>query len=395
MVANLQQHPRWVNPGAYLHSSNVSTDGAAVAAGILEQIGDDAPQLDVVGQHRKLLRQRQVHPNVILTGQAVHAGVQNGAQGHVDQVHPAWAGVIKKLIDDGVELRDIRRHVVPGLRVSDAELGLQAQPCQGRAQVVRDAGKHDGAVVLHFGQLARHAVETRVNRQDFRGGDGLVQRAGSEIPLPHPERSQRQLLEWLVDQARYQGGPGQRQYGDGDQPDDPCLAGGTVETGTVCAEPVAIAIDGEADPEAVLLVNLVGQFGARAQQCHQFPCDALACGVGVKRVDAVTGLPRHDAHAFLLGHGLDQGDPADRVRVHQGGAAQIHQRRDFLRGLQCPGFGLHGPNGLQPSRHTAQQQQTEQEKRTPKQADAGARRQRKVAWVRGQWHQFEPSGTNT
>jgi len=51
-------------------------------------------------------------------------------------------------------------------------------------------------------------------------------------------------------------------------------------------------------------------------------------------LELVARLARQNTHAFLVGHGLDQRDAVDRIRVHQGGAAQVDQRGDLLGRVQ-------------------------------------------------------------
>ena len=99
------------------------------------------------------------------------------------------------------------------IRVGHAHLGFQPQARQRRAQVVRDAGQHHGAVLLDLGQLLRHAVEADVDLADLAGDGLLVEPAGVELAVAHAAGGERQLLERPVDQPRDHRRAGQRQAG--------------------------------------------------------------------------------------------------------------------------------------------------------------------------------------
>jgi hypothetical protein len=100
-------------------------------------------------------------------------------------------------------------HVVAGVLVGHAHLGLQPQARQRRAQVMRDAGQHHRAVLLDLGQLLGHAVEADVDLTDLAGGDFFVQVAGVEVAAAHPAGGKGELLQRLVDQSRDDGRAGQ------------------------------------------------------------------------------------------------------------------------------------------------------------------------------------------
>jgi hypothetical protein len=168
-------------------TSVVSVDGRlAVAARVLEEVGDHARQLHLVGQHVEVFG--HVHGDlqlaVVLHG--IDAGGDHGVQVHGAE-HDAMigAGVVQELVDGGVELHDVGHHMLARHIVIDAHLGLQAQARQRRAQVVGDAGQHHGAVLLQLGQLLRHAVEADVDLADFAGHGLLVELAGVEVALAH------------------------------------------------------------------------------------------------------------------------------------------------------------------------------------------------------------------
>ena len=87
-----------------------------------------------------------------------------------------------------------------GLLVLHAHLGFEAQARERRAQVVRDAGEHHGAVLLDLGELARHPVEAHVDLADLAGHRRLVE-ARVVLAFADAAGGERQLLERPVDQA--------------------------------------------------------------------------------------------------------------------------------------------------------------------------------------------------
>ena len=95
------------------------------------------------------------------------------------------AGVVQKLADDGVQLRNVGGHVGAGVRVGHTHLGLQPQPGQRGAQVMRNAGQHHRAVLLDLGQALGHAVKADVDLADLTGLHAFVQAAGLKIALAH------------------------------------------------------------------------------------------------------------------------------------------------------------------------------------------------------------------
>ena len=137
--------------------------------------------------------------------------------------------VVHELVDDRINLFYVIGHVLACRGVRDTEFGLQPQPSQRRAQVVRNAGQHDGAVLFDLDQLARHAVEFDVDFTDLAGRHFFVQFAGREVTFAHPAGGDRQVPQWAIDQACDQRRSRQRQRGRGHQPDDPGLADRWVE----------------------------------------------------------------------------------------------------------------------------------------------------------------------
>ncbi|MPM74487.1 hypothetical protein SDC9_121475 [bioreactor metagenome] len=183
---------------------------------------------------------------VVLHG--IHAGRHHAVQIDGCERHRIGAGVVQELVDGGIELHDVGHHVFAGHVVGHAHFGFQAQASQRGAQVMRDAGEHDGTVLLELGEFLRHAVEADVHLADFAGHGLFVELAGREVAILDAVGGIGQLLERSVDQPRDHGGSGERQGACGNQPDQPGLATGGRQARAVHQQPVRVAVDGETHP---------------------------------------------------------------------------------------------------------------------------------------------------
>ena len=96
----------------------------------------------------------------------------------------------------------------------------------------------------------------------------------------------------------------------------------------------------------------------------------------LQQLKSVTGLARQDTHAFLIGHGLDERDAVDSVRMLQRRAAEVDHRGDLLGRLQGAGLKVQCSQRLQPRQNAADQQQGQQAEGAPEeiQAQWGTRR---------------------
>ena len=298
--------------------------------------------------------------------EGTHAGIHHLLQRDRRQ-HPAvGTRVVQELVDDGVELCHIGGHVRQRFWVCHAHLGLQAQPGQGRAQVMRNTGQHQGAVLVELGELLRHAVKADVDIADLAGVHRLVEPAGHEVAFAHPARRKGQGLERAVDQARDQGRAGQRQASGHDQPNDPGGATARAKALQVGAKPIGVAVHLKADPQPPAVVHLLGHHGRSAQALAQLLRHVLRQSVAVFGEKAVAAFARNNAQAFFLGHGLEQRHAGNGVGVDQGGAAEVDLRRNLARRQHGPWLEFEGTQGLQPGQNTAQQQQRQHEKSAPK-----------------------------
>ena len=365
VVAQAHQHPVLAGLDGDVDKGRVGVHGLAVAAGVFQQVGDDARQLHLVGHHVDVVRDGHGDLQLAVVLHRVHAGGHHGMQVHHGQRDVVGPRVVQEFVDGGVQLHDVGHHVFAGNVVLHAHLGFQAQARQRGAQVVRDAGQHHGALLLQLGQFLRHAVEADVDLADLAGHGLLVELAGGKVAIAHAVGGVAQLLEGAVDQARDHGRAGQRQQARRAQPDQPGAATGRGVARLVQQDPVRVLVDGEADPQAFLAVDAARQDGVGPQARGQQLVEALVQLRGRHLFKAVAGLARLDAHAFLVGHGLDQRHPGDGVRVLQRRPAEVDQRGDLLGRVQRARLEFERPQRLQPGQDTAQQQQGQQEEGAP------------------------------
>ena len=239
-------------------------------------------------------------------------------QRHLDQGEVVGARVVEEFVDDGVHLRDVGHHVFARFLVGHAHLGFQPQPGQRRAQVVRNAGQHLGAVLLDLGQLVGHAVEADVHLANLAGQRAFIQPGGLVVAVAHPRRGNRQLLERPVDQPRQQRRPDQGHGAHRGQPQQPrAAAQQRAHARAVHQQPVRVALDRKPHPQARFVVHAAGYDGVGPQARDQLVAHApLQLGLGEK-VELVAGLVRQDAHLFLVGQRLDERHSRDGVRVDQ------------------------------------------------------------------------------
>ena len=229
MVAQLDQHPALAALGDDVHAGDACFLGFAIAPGVFQQVGDHAGQLHFVGQHVQILG--HVHGDlqfpVVLYG--IYTGRNHRMQ--IDGCERDMVGprVVEELVDGGVKLHDVGHHVLAGHFVVHAHLGFQPQPRQRRAQIVRNARQHHGAVLFQFGEFLGHAVEADVHLADFAGHHFFIQMAGSKIAILDPVGRIGQLLKRAVDQACNGSGARQRECGSRDEPYQPGATTGRAE----------------------------------------------------------------------------------------------------------------------------------------------------------------------
>ena len=238
---------------------------------------------------------------------------------------------------------------------------------------MRDAGEHAGAVQLNLRELVGHAVEADIDFPHFARGHVFFQPVAYVVAAAHAGGGHGQVFERAVDQARQQGGA---HKGGGAQAHDPQQPGAAAQHGAharaVHEQPVGVALDGKADPQARLVIDAAGHEGAGAKARHEFLADALLQGAVVKEGEAVIRLVRSDAHFFLLGQRFDERDAGDGVRVDERGAREIDQRGDLPRALDGARFVLQRAKKLIPRQGAAQQHQRQQKEGAPEKAQARA-----------------------
>ena len=373
MVAQFDQHPVLTAFGGNVHVGDAGVLCLAVAPRVFEQVGDHAGQFHFVGQHVEVFGHGHRDLQFAMVLHRIDAGRHHGMQVDRCQRDMVRPSVVEELVDRGVELHDVCHHVLAGHFIGHAHLGFQPQACERRAQVVRNARQHHGAVLLQLGQFLRHAVEADVHFADFAGHYFLVEVARCEVAVLDAVGRVGELLERPVDQPRNGRRTGQGQRPCRDQPDQPGTAARRAEARAVHQQPVGVAIDVEADPQAGFPIHVLRHDGVGPQALGEFVGQAVAQGRALQKLELVARLARQDAHAFLVGHGLDERHTSNGVGMHQRRAAQVHQRCDLLRGVQGARLELQRPQGLQPRQNAPHQQQRQQEESAPEEIEAHTR----------------------
>jgi hypothetical protein len=90
-------------------------------------------------------------------------------------------------------------------------------------------------------------------------------------------------------------------------------------------QPVTVALDREADPQAGLPLTLRATMASGPRLRAQLGADAAGEAVDLEGLPAVAGLARGHAHHLLRAHGLQDRHPVDAVGLAQRGARQVHQ----------------------------------------------------------------------
>ena len=373
MVAHLDQHPVFAALGGNVHVGDGGVHRLAIAACVLQQVGNHARQFHLVRQHVEVFRDLHGDLQLAVVLHRVNAGRHYAVQVDGGERDVVGACVIKKLVDGGVKLHDVGHHVLACDFIHHAHFGFEPQARQRRAQVVRNAGQHDGAVLLQLGKLLCHAVEADVHFADFTGHRFFVEAAGGEITIAHAVGGIRKLLERPVDQPGNGSSAGQRKGACRDEPDQPGAAAGGAEARAVHQQPVGVAIDVETNPQAIFSVHVLGHDGVRAQALGELVGQAVTQCSAVEQREFVARLARQDAHPFLVGHGFDERHARDGIRVHQRCTAEVDQRRNLLGRVQRARLKLQGAQRLQPGKDAAHQQQRQQEKGAPEQVQPHAR----------------------
>ena len=185
MVAYLDQYPLVTDFGSDIDKRNAGFRRFAIAAGIFDQIGDHAQQLGLVGQHIETGRNRHRDAQVFVVGYGIHGSIDDGIERDRCQLRRVRPRIVEEFVNDGVELRDVGRHVGACIDIGHAHFGFQPQARKRGAQIVRNASQHDDPVLLDFRQLLGHPVEADVDFADLAGGGFLVEQAGVEIAVAH------------------------------------------------------------------------------------------------------------------------------------------------------------------------------------------------------------------
>ena len=150
MVAHLDQHPLVTGFSFNLYLGNAFARRLSIATCVFQQVGNHTGQFNRVSQNIDVLRNVDSHPHVVVVSHRINRGGHDFIEGHAFKPGGLGSGVFKELVNDGVKLRNVGRHVLAGVEVGHAQLGFQAQARQRGAQIVRNARQHDDPVLLYF-----------------------------------------------------------------------------------------------------------------------------------------------------------------------------------------------------------------------------------------------------
>ena len=206
------------------------------------------------------------------------------------------------------------------------------------------------------------------------------QRLGT-LALGDGARGGGQARQRQVDQARNERGAEQRQHADHAGPAEPLHAGQAVEPFALEHQPVGVAVDLEADPEAGDAVDAARKARVGAQLVLDDRFDLRHQRIVRRRVDHVGGHQRDDADAFVADQVEQQFAAQVDRRVGQRGARDGDDRDHQFGGLLDLRAALDGVDHADPRRHRQRGQEPEQQEGAPEQAalepaQAAARRRR-------------------
>ena len=127
VVAQAHQHPVFTGFDGDVDIGGVGVHGFAVAAGVFQQVGDDARQLHLVGHHVDVVRDGHGDLQLAVVLYGVHAGGHHRVQVHHGERDVIGACVVEEFVDGGIQLHDVGHHVTACHVVLHAHLGLQPQ----------------------------------------------------------------------------------------------------------------------------------------------------------------------------------------------------------------------------------------------------------------------------
>ncbi len=232
---------------------------------------------------------------------------------------------------------------------------------------MRNAGEHQRALLFDFLKAARHAVETSVDFANFAHARQLVEHL-RVIAGAYAGRGQAQIAQRLVDKAGDDRRTNERQQGGDDPPACPGLTQRGIDPGAVEQQPVGVAFEHEADPQARAVVHDVSKIEMFVQpRVHRDFKPPGEFGM-IHRRPLIARTARVDVDAFFFRQIFEQRNPVLRVGVNQRQPREIDQAGDLSRGLLDLGAEFEQAKALEPSRQAGADQQDDEQKSAPVQA---------------------------
>ncbi|OIQ71098.1 hypothetical protein GALL_472880 [mine drainage metagenome] len=242
------------------------------------------------------------------------------------------ARVFEEVADDAIGLLDVGNDVLPRLLVGYAQFRLQTQAREWRANVVGDAGEHQGALFFDFLQAARHAVEATIDFADFAHSRLFIKHL-RVVSRTDSGGRQAQVAQRFVDEAGDDRSANECQQGGNHPPRHPGFAQGGIDARAVEQQPVVVAGNAKADPQSRPVVDDVGEsklFVETRVHCALQPVGEV--GV-VHRHPDIAGIARIDVDAFLFRQIVQQRDAVLRIGVDQRQPGEVDQAGDLLGNL--------------------------------------------------------------
>ena len=293
----------------------------AIAQGVVDQIPEETPQCHRPAGEAQGLGPLAGHraPGVgIVGGEASQQGRQiDGGRPFVGRLVP---GEGEGRVEHGPHLVEIGGGLLPLLPILD-ELRPQPQACQHGAEIVRDRGEQQRAVVHQAANARGHAIErssglsqlarpplrqgrgARIQTQPVRGLGKVAQGAGHAVRTPHERHRHEQRGEPQPEE-----GAGARPAGSAHGELGPCAR-------------LELDRDQEARPSPG--VGGASLIEARQERPRVQPPEMAGRGL----VDALRHLPPGAPRAFR-----QQPDPQLPIREHRAQAFPLRGRR-FLEHL--------------------------------------------------------------
>ncbi|MNZ57612.1 hypothetical protein D3C78_755960 [compost metagenome] len=189
---------------------------AAVAQGVLHQVGEQALDRHPAQRHGRQRLQAQAHALLALVERRRHLADQLVEVELLQRLVAAVADEGEELVEDRVHVLDVADHVLGQLVVGGQQLQRQAQAGQRRAQVVGHPGEHQLALAGSLLDVLGHLVEGAVQLGHL--ARRVAHRQAHAAAAADLAGGEHQALERQAELAYQQPGRRGGQQADGEEP---------------------------------------------------------------------------------------------------------------------------------------------------------------------------------